>query len=133
MRVVLDTNVLVSAVLGGTLQAIWDKWISGAFTLVVSDEILREYNDVLRRPKFGLAEDTVDDIISQLFHEAEFVTPAETLRVVTDDPDDDRFIAAAVEGGATTIVSGDTHLLTLAGYREIKNVSARQFIEMLTA
>lgn len=50
MRVVVDTNVLVSAVLGGTLKVIVDAWKAHKFTLVVSEPIVREYLDVLNRP-----------------------------------------------------------------------------------
>jgi predicted nucleic acid-binding protein len=53
MRVVIDTNVMVSAVLGGSVGAVLDHWRLGRFTLVVTDAIVREYLEVLRRPKFA--------------------------------------------------------------------------------
>ena len=113
MRVVLDTNVLVSAVLGGALRTILDRWLEGKFTLVMSDDIMREYHDVLRRPKFGLPDETVTSIAVQIFHDAEFVTPADEIKAIPDDPSDDKFLAAAIEGHADVIVSGDRHLLLL--------------------
>jgi hypothetical protein len=63
MRVVLDTNVFLSAALGGTLKAVIERWRAGYFTLVVTEEIAGEYLAVLRRPKFGLPNDVIDDII----------------------------------------------------------------------
>ena len=54
MRVVIDTNVFISAVLGGQLGVIVDEWKAGTFTLVVSEEITREYLEVIHRPKFHI-------------------------------------------------------------------------------
>jgi len=131
MRAVIDTNVLVSAVLGGTLAEVFDHWRAGQFTWVVSDDIMREYLDVLRRPKFALPADVVDTIIGYLFHQAEFAIPAELLRVIAADPKDDKFLEAAVAGRADVIVSGDQHLLALKAYREIPIIAAREFLDRL--
>lgn len=58
----------------------------------------------------------------------ERVTINERLKVVVDDPDDDKFVECAVAAGATAIVSGDQHLLTLKRYREIEVVTASEFL-----
>jgi hypothetical protein len=131
MRVVIDTNVFVSAVLGGKLASVLGAWQAGRFTLVVSVEVVREYLEVLRRPKFDLPADVVDSIAGYLFHRAEFVTPVERLSVVEVDPKDDRFLEAAVAGQATLIVSGDNHLLALRAFRHIPIISAREFLNRL--
>ena len=133
MRVVLDTNVFVSAVLGGTLEAVIGHWRAGRFTLVVTDEVAGEYLAVLRRPKFGLPTDVIDDIIGYVFRKAEFVTPVERLRVVESDPKDDKFLEAAVAGEAALIVSGDRHLSSLGAYRGIPIVSPREFLDRLAS
>ena len=52
MRVVLDTNIFISAVLGGRLGVIVDEWKAGKFKLIITDAIAREYLDVINRPKF---------------------------------------------------------------------------------
>jgi uncharacterized protein len=129
MRVVLDTNVFVSAVLGGALAELLPAWRAGHFTLVVSDEIVGEYHRVLSRPKFGLSEDVVDDIIGLVFRSAEFFTPSERLNIVREDPSDNKFIEAAVAGGADLIVSGDSHLLNLGLYADIPILPARDFLQ----
>ena len=133
MPVVLDTNVFVSAVLGGTLEAVIDHWRAGRFTLVVTDEVVGEYLAVLRRPKFGLLPDVIDDVIGYVFRRAEFVTPVERLRVVESDPKDDKFLEAAVAGEAALIVSGDRHLSSLGAYRGIPIVSPREFLDRLAS
>ena len=131
MRVVIDTNVFVSSVLGGALAEILNRWRAGQFTLIVTDEIVREYLEVLRRPKFALPVDVVDTIIGYVFHRAEFVIPAEPLAVVSADPKDDKFLEAAVAGEADLIVSGDRHLLDLLAFRQASIVTARDFLERL--
>lgn len=133
MRVVLDTNIFVSGVLGGALAEVITRWQAGEFTVVVSDEIAREYLEVLRRPKFGLPAEVRDDIGAYLLQNADFVTPTEALHVVPDDPQDDKFIEAAVAGGAELLVSGDRHLLALGNYQDLSIVTARDFLERLAS
>ncbi len=60
MRVVLDTNILVSSAMGGALELILDKWAEDAFTVVVTSDILVEYFEVINRPKFKLKQITID-------------------------------------------------------------------------
>ena len=131
MRVVLDTNIIVSAYLGGALEGIIVAWKSGEFTLVVSKEIAEEYLDVLRRPKLKIEKTEIDDFAALLLDRAEFVIPLETLDVVADDPSDNKFLEAAVAGNAKFIVSGDGHLLELESFRKVVIISARQFVDML--
>lgn len=131
MRVVIDTNIIVSAYLGGALEGIIIAWKSGRFTLVVSREIAEEYLEVLRRPKFRIEEVEVDDFAALLLDRAEFVIPVETFTVVEDDPTDNKFLEAAVAGKANLIISGDAHLLDLKSFRNIPIITARQFVEKL--
>ena len=133
IRVVIDTNVFVSAVLGGRLGAVIDFWQAQRFTLVVSDEIVREYVEVLRRPKLKLAAEQIDAIAAFILQNAEFTNPVKGVAIVVADPDDDMFLEAAVAGGSTLIVSGDHHLLDLGHYQGIPIVTGRDFIERLLA
>ncbi len=132
MRVVIDTNVFVSAVLGGQLAEVLTRWQASEFTLVVSDDIAHEYLEVLRRPKLGLPLEVVDDVGAYLFQHAEFVTPVEAVHAVKGDPEDDKFIEVALTGDAAAIVSGDKHLLTLGAYRGLPIITARAFLDQLS-
>ncbi len=133
MRIVLDTNVFLSAALGGALRAVIDHWRAGHFTLVVTDQIVGEYLSVLRRPKFGLPNEVVDDLIGYVFRKAEFVVSVERLRVIQADPADDKFLEAAVAGQAAFIVSGDQHLLNLQTYRGISIITPRELLDRLAS
>ena len=129
MRVVIDTNIMVSAYLGGALKAIIVSWKSGKFTLVVSDAISAEYHEVLKRPKFQIERAELDDFFALLLDKAEFVIPLETINVITSDSLDNKFIEAAIAGKAKLIVSGDNHLLELKSFKDIPIITAKEFIK----
>lgn len=131
MRVVIDTNVMVSAYLGGALRTLIVSWKSGKFSLLVSDAIAAEYREVLKRPKFKIEPAELDDFFALLLDRAEFVIPIETINVITDDPSDNKFIEAAIAGEARLIVSGDSHLLELKSFRDISIITAREFMDRL--
>ncbi len=138
MKAVLDANVLVSAAIGsrGAPGEIVDAWRSGLFDLLIRDDILAELADVLRRPQIRKRhawDDTqIDDFLSGLL-EVAMVTPG-TLQVmaVVGDPDDDMYLACAIEGEADYVVSGDQHLRQLGSYRGVPIVSPRQFLGILS-
>jgi uncharacterized protein len=131
MRVVIDTNVFVSAVLGGKLGIIVDEWKANKFTLIVSEAVVREYLDVITRPKFNIPAPEIAATTDYLLKTAEFVTPLESITAIESDPSDNKFLEAAMQGNAIYIVSGDNHLLGLKTFRNISIITAREFIEKL--
>ncbi len=129
LRVVLDTNVLVSAVISeGKPRDLFRKGISKEFCLVTSDSILKELGLVLRRPKFKMSEDEVQRIMLALMQTAEIVEVVSKFQAVTEDPEDDMVVKTAYDGRADFIVSGDRHLLALANFRGIGIVNAKQML-----
>lgn len=131
MLVVLDTNVFISAIMGGRLGIIIDEWKAGKFKLIVTDSIAREYLEVINRPKFNIPMDEIIAATDYLLQIAEFVTPEEEILVIVADPTDNKFIEAAVAGRVDYIVSGDGHLLELGSFREIPIITARNFIDLI--
>ncbi len=132
-RVVLDTNIVVSSALGGALEEILKKWADDAFVVIVTIDIIDEYFQVINRPKFRLDQSIIDRIVRYLYQFSEFVVPEEKIQIVRADPNDDKFIEAAVAGRAEYIVSGDNHLLELGSYRGISIITGREFLNVLTA
>lgn len=130
-RVVLDTNIMVSMALGGKVGKIYDAWRAGKFLLVVSEEIVSEYLDVLQRSKFHLRPRTIATIIARVHRKAEIVSPQEQITNIQPDPKDDRFLEAAIAGNADYIVSGDKHLLDLKVFRSIQIITGREFLDLL--
>ena len=138
MRIVLDTNTLVSGVIsaGGPPRRLLDGAITQAFEICSSTVLLAELLDVLAREKFAtrLAQAglTPLGIVSELRRMAHMVTPDNVPRVIADDPDDDHVIACAVVAQADLIVSGDKHLHSLGGqYKNIRIVSAGEALEFI--
>ena len=135
-RVVVDTNLLISgATTSGTVPSeLIESWRRNEYILVTSPRIIEEVKEVLNRPKikkqFSFTSKEIDKLIESLITKA-FVTPGILeVEVIKDDPDDNKFIACAIEGSATHIISGDKkHVLSLGDYQGIKIVSARNFLE----
>lgn len=130
MRVVLDTNAVVSALLftgiSSELVLLWQK---GLITLLLSREILDEYLRVFSYPKFKLSEEEIKELIQdQVLPYAEVVKPKRRLRVVQRDPSDNKFLECAVAGKARVIISGDKDLLSLGRYREVRIQTPAQFL-----
>ena len=139
MRVVLDTNLLVSGVIAAGLpRRLLDGVKAGEFELCTSEVLLVELLDVLLRSKFAArlnqAGLTPQGVVDDLRRLAVLVSPADTPRVVPTDPDDDHVIAAAVAGQADLIASGDRRdLLPLGSYAGIAIVTAREAVQRLEA
>ena len=139
MRFVLDTNLLVSAVIAAGLpRRLVNGVKAGEFELCTSEVLLAEVLDVLSRGKFDArltqAGLTPQGIVDDLRRIAVVVAPADTPRVVPTDPDDDHVIAAAVTGQADLIASGDKRdLLSLGSCAGIPIATAREAVERLKA
>ena len=111
IRVVLDTNVLLSGTFwtGASYRIL--EWVDkGKIVLILSDSIFEEYNRIVRSDeildKKAYNPERVESII-KLLQKALFVQPEEKLKVVKEDPDDDKFLEAAIAGRADFIISRD--------------------------
>ena len=130
---VLDTNVLVSGLcLPQSLPAdILRRWLAREFLLVLSETILMELADVLRRPKivtrFAMTEEKAAVFLDVLRELASLVPVTLDLAAVPDDPKDNHVVACAVEGGAGFLVSGDHHLTGLEQYQGVRILSPAHF------
>ena len=128
MRLVVDTNVLISgAFYPGPSSRILDACMRGKFQLVLSPDIIDEYTRVgeeftRKRPNVLFAR-----YIEVLISTALLVQAPALPKPVCEDPDDDKFIACALAGGAKVITSGDKHLLSVSGYAGIEILRPRRF------
>jgi putative PIN family toxin of toxin-antitoxin system len=134
LKVVLDTNILISAILfGGKTRQILEKAIRGEIRLCLSEPILEEVRGVLQRFKFDYSPEMIQFILTELTGIADFVNPSETINVVLEDPDDNRILECAVEAKANYVISGDFHLLKLSRYLNIEVLNAAAFLEKTEA
>ncbi len=104
--------------------------IRGDIDLFVSEALIFELGEVLKRPKFGIPPSIINQIISELSTLSELVRPSGNIAKITDDPADNRILECAVEAKADYIVSGDNHLLELKDYRSIKIVTPQELLEI---
>lgn len=136
MRVVLDTNVVVSGFLWGgvprqLLQAAREKKL----LLYTSAPLLLELADILGHAKFShklaAAQLSVDQLVERYALLTTVVHPAAISPVILDDPDDDQVLACALAAKAELIVSGDRHLLDLKEHQGIRVVTAAEAVAIL--
>lgn len=129
MRVVLDTNVLVSAILfGGKPRQVLESIIAGHHLLLTSPPLLDELVKVLGDDKFRFPPEKAERVRQELIEVADLVAPGRRLHVVNRDPTGNRVIECAVSGKANRIVSGDKNLLGPERYRGIPLMSPTEFL-----
>ena len=130
MKVVIDTNIFVSSFFGGNPRRIIDLWKTEKITLCLSKDILDEYIEVLQR--IGLQdEDELGELLS-LFKRGFnmlFTIKTPKVKVVKDDPDDDKFIECALALKAEVIVTGDKAIEAVGEYMRIKILTPQQFLK----
>ena len=129
-RIVLDTNVLISAILfGGKPRKVLDLVLSGSLDCTLSIAILDELRDVLQRPKFGFSADVCLHITEELHGVCAIISPSVRVDAIPYDPDDNRILECAVEAHAHFIVSGDPHLLDLGEFESIRILSPAAYLK----
>jgi len=134
MRVVIDTNTIVSALFWrGAPRRLLEVARLGAIDLFVSPDLLAEMEDVLQREKFSarltLAGCSVRELVLGYAALARVVEPPAIAPAVLADLDDDNVLACALAAHANYIVSGDNHLLQLKQYQGIPILSVAQFLQ----
>ena len=129
-RVVLDANVLVSALLfGGRLEPIRRGWRTGRFRPVLSKEIADELVRVLAYPKFRLTREEISALLkTELLPYVEVVDVQEDDRAWCRDPADDKFIRCALAARCRYLVTGDEDLLALREVEGVRIVSPAGFL-----
>lgn len=131
LRVVLDTNVLVSGLLGGTATEVMRRWRHGASDLVVSEDILGEYEAVLTRPKFKLPPWLVQELLGYIRAQAKWAIPTSVLEFELRDPADIKFLRAALSGQADLVVSEDKDLLEVGDFHGVRIVPPWDLLSFL--
>ena len=131
MRIILDTNVLVSGIFfSGPPFRILEAWRDNTLQLVVSTDILNEYQRVATILGEKYSQVDISPILGLLIMNSEIVTAPPLPEPVTADPDDNMFIACALAGNTKLIVSGDKHLLDINGYQDIEVLRPRQLVDI---
>jgi uncharacterized protein len=130
MRVIIDTNVLISGIFfGGPPAKILKAWHRGELQLVVSPEILEEYYEVCERISVRYPDIDIAPILVLIARSSQVVESPPLADRVSRDADDEKFIACAIASDTRTIITGDSDLLTVSGYESIQVVTPRDFVD----
>ncbi len=133
IAVVMDTNVVVSAAISkdGNPATIFEMLLLGEIQNYTTQKIIDEIKEVLQRPRIKKILNDADCqfIISTFEKFSEKVDNVPEIKVISEDPDDDKFLACATGAGATYIISGDEHLQRLKQFQDITIVSPAEFLE----
>jgi putative PIN family toxin of toxin-antitoxin system len=134
MKIVLDANIVISAFLwAGIPRAITKRVADGLDTLFVTNEIIYEIEEVIVRPKFSNKQEKAKSAIEFINYSGQKVIVAQ--KITTGgcrDNTDNKYLECAVAGNADYIISGDIHLLELKKYGDVKIVTAREYIEIVS-
>ena len=129
MRIVLDTNVFISGIFWlGPPSVIMDLWESRKLKIVLSSDIFDEYSRVAHELQKKFPTVDLTGIFDLLIFNGEFCASKKLGNPVCADPDDDKFLACALESGVGIVVSGDKLLLAESGYRGIEVLSPSSFL-----
>tara|TARA_Y100000310_G_scaffold329346_1_gene399005 strand:- start:106 stop:516 length:411 start_codon:yes stop_codon:yes gene_type:complete len=133
MRIVLDTNIFISGIFWTSSPSgkIILAWRRGVFMLITSNPILKELVDKLSSFKIEMDKQMIEEWKQIIVQNAIVVKPSMKLNIVKDDPDDNMFLEAAIEGNADYIVSQDKHLLKVSTYKNVKILTPKDFLGLL--
>jgi putative PIN family toxin of toxin-antitoxin system len=130
LRVILDTNVLISGIFfSGPPYQILKAWQSHKIQLVISTNIYNEYRRVADLLKKKYKKIDISSILNLIATNSDFIDTQDLPKPVCEDPDDDKFIASAISGKVKIIVSGDKHLLKLSGFNGIVIIKPKEFVD----
>ena len=134
MRIILDTNVLISGIFfGGPPARILQAWSIRRVRMIVSAPIMTEYRRVVEEIARKASGIDIDRILELIATESEMTAAPSLPSRVCDDPDDDKFLAAAIASGVHLIVSGDKALLRVSGYAGVKVLRPHDFVDKYLA
>jgi putative PIN family toxin of toxin-antitoxin system len=132
VRVVIDTNVLVSALIDDGKPRRLVVELLDKHTVILSRQMLAELADVLSRDKFTVTSSQVDRFVSSLVRMSKIVPDNARFKAVLEDPEDDKVLNTAYAGKAEFIVTGDRHLLVLEKFKKTKIVNVNQMLDRLS-
>jgi uncharacterized protein len=132
IRAVLDTNVIVSALLQplGPPARVFLLAISGSIQLCVSGSVYAEYEEVIRRPRLRLTESVITSMLDTIREKGYWVRPAEAIRACSD-PDDNTFLECAAAAEADYLVTGNLRHFP-SSWMKTRIVSPRYFLDVLS-
>ena len=133
LKVVLDTNILVSAWLWeGNESKIVELIENGLVIGYTSPLLIREFEKVMNYPKFRLSEEEIASATGYYQIILRTIEPKTMVNIIRDDPEDNRVLDCALSAKANAIITGDKHLLALGRFKNIKILTSTEFLRLVT-
>ncbi len=140
IKVVVDTNIFVSGIIvpQGTSFELLEVWRRKEYILLISEVLLKELENVLRRPKFikyHLTEEKINGLLQLIIKKSIKVSPSPTFSATIRDPKDEMILSTALDGNADYLITGDKDLLVLNGNPQLgklKIVTANDFLKIIS-
>ena len=133
-NLVVDTNCLIQIISRHSpFRPIWDAFVAGKYCLCVSNEILEEYQEIIEQQTTArIAENVILFLLNK--RNVKFVDPHFRMGLITEDPDDNKFVDCAFASNASFIVSDDTHYNVLhdVSFPKIAVIKLREFLNQIT-
>ena len=136
-KVVIDTNQFVCSIITkkGPSAQLLQAWQKNYFILILSKSIIEEIKRVLHYPhikkKYNLKEQDIESLINLIEREAVILSDSIKIKVINDDPDDNKFLACALEAEEDYIILGDKHLLNLHQHKDTQIITVRKFLRII--
>lgn len=132
MRIVVDTNVLISGVFfGGYPRQILNEIVESKLTACATAEIIDEYEEIVQEMIDRKQGHINVQLLTPLVHVLEVIEPITHVKM-SRDPDDDKFLGCAKDAKALYVVSGDKDLLVLEKFEDVEIITAKEFWERYT-
>ena len=132
MRIVLDTNCLIRSIPANSpYYDVWEGILSGRHTLCVTNEIIKEYFEILNKlTNKRIAQITIDTILESRF--VQFINPTYRFNLITADPDDNKFVDCAICADAKFIVTNDHHydILKSIPFPKVDIIALEEFVKL---
>ncbi|MBS3102053.1 putative toxin-antitoxin system toxin component, PIN family [Candidatus Woesearchaeota archaeon] len=132
LKITADTNILISAAMtkGNEFELLRLAKL-GKIELILSPQILKEFREVISRPKFGFSQEQIINVFKQIVNISTIVMPSVEVNIIKDDPEDNKVLECAETGKVDYIVSGDVHLLNLKQYKGVKIVQSKSILDII--
>jgi len=133
LKVVLDTNILVSAWLWeGNESKIVELIENGLVIGYTSLQLIQEFENVMNYPKFRLSEEEIASAIGYYQIILRTIEPKIVVNIICDDPADNRVLDCALSAKVNAIITGDKHLLELGKFKNITMLTSTEFLKFIT-
>ena len=132
LKITADTNTLISATItkGNEFELLRLAKLR-KIELILSPHILKEFREVISRPKFGFSQEQIINSFKQIISISTIIMPSNKINIIKDDPEDNRVLECAEAGKVDYIVSGDDHLLKFKKYKDINIVRTKFILDVI--